>query len=134
MVQLSFTMFTLGIAALLALVLGAVGLYGVLSYSVAQRTQEIGVRMALGAERSTVHAHGGGRRGAHHRCSGWWWGWPAPRRLSRLLQGILYGVEARDPLTFVGTALVLLAVGVVSAWLPARRAAAVDPIESIRVE
>jgi len=132
-VQLSFTMFTLGIAALLALVLGAVGLYGVLSYSVAQRTQEIGVRMALGAERSAVMRMVVGD-GARITLFGLVVGLAGAAALSRLLQGILYGVEARDPLTFVGTALVLLAVGVVSAWLPARRAAAVDPIESIRVE
>jgi predicted permease len=132
-VQLSFTMFTLGIAALLALVLGAVGLYGVLSYSVAQRTQEIGVRMALGAERSTVMRMVVGD-GARITLFGLVVGLVSAAALSRLLQGILYGVQALDPLTFFGTALMLLAVGVVSAWLPARRAAAVDPIESMRAE
>ncbi len=131
--QISFTMFTLGIAALMALVLGAVGLYGVLSYSVAQRTQEIGVRMALGAERSTVMRMVVGD-GARILVFGLVVGLAAAALLSRLLQGILYGVEARDPLTFVGTAAILLLVGIVSAWLPARRAAGVDPIESMRVE
>jgi predicted permease len=132
-VQITFTMFTLGIAAFLALVLGAVGLYGVLSYSVAQRTQEIGVRMALGAERATVMRMVVGD-GARILVFGLVVGLAGAAALSRLLQGILYGVQARDPLTFIGTAAVLLVVGVVSAWLPARRAAGVDPIESIRVE
>jgi putative ABC transport system permease protein len=132
-IQLSFTMFTLGIAALLALVLGAVGLYGVLSYSVAQRTQEIGVRMALGAERGAVMRMVVGD-GARITAIGLLVGLAGAAALTRLLKGILYDVKTLDPLTFVGTALLLLAVALLSAYLPARRAAAVDPMESMRVE
>ncbi|MCG6988889.1 MAG: ABC transporter permease [Gemmatimonadetes bacterium] len=132
-IQLSFTMFTLGIAALLALVLGAVGLYGVLSYSVAQRTQEIGVRMALGAERGVVMRMVV-RDGARITVIGLLVGLAGAAALTRLLEGILYDVKALDPLTFVGTALLLLAVALLSAYLPARRAAAVDPMESMRME
>jgi putative ABC transport system permease protein len=132
-IQLSFTMFTLGIAALLALVLGAVGLYGVLSYSVAQRTQEIGVRMALGAERGAVMRMVV-RDGARITVVGLLVGLAGAAALTRLLEGILYDVKALDPLTFVGTPLLLLVVAVLSAYLPARRAAAVDPMESMRVE
>jgi ABC-type antimicrobial peptide transport system permease subunit len=116
-VELSFTMFTLGIAALLALVLGAVGLYGVLSYSVAQRTQEIGVRMALGAEAGQVLGMVV-RDGARTQLVG-------------LVIGLL---EAMDPLTFVATSAALFCVGLTAAYVPARRAARLDPVTSMRTE
>jgi predicted permease len=132
-VRLSFTTLALGIAALMALILGAVGLYGVLSYVVSQRTQEIGVRMALGAEtgqvQSMVVASGAKLAGL-----GLVAGLAGAAGLTRLLQGLLYGTEPLDPLTFGGTSLVLLAVGLFASWVPARRAAAVDPVESMRAE
>jgi hypothetical protein len=133
LVRMSFTMSTLGIAALLALVLGAVGLYGVLSYSVAQRRREIGVRMALGAERSAV-AGMVVRDGARITLLGLVVGLAAAAALTRLMRGILFGVEPLDLTTYSITAGILLAVAVVAAWLPARRAAAVDPLESMRAE
>ena len=132
-VRLSFTTLALGIAALMALILGAVGLYGVLSYVVSQRTQEIGVRMALGAEtaqvQSMVVASGAKLAGL-----GLVAGLAGAAGLTRLLQGLLYGTEPLDPLTFAGTSLVLLAVGLTASYIPARRAAAVDPVESMRAE
>ena len=132
-VRLSFTMFTLGIAALLALVLGAVGLYGVLSYSVAQRTQEIGVRMALGARAGEVLAMVV-RDGARTQALGLVLGLLGAAALTRLLGGMLYGVEPLDPLTFGVTAAMLFGVGMLAAYLPARRAANLDPVESMRNE
>jgi predicted permease len=131
--ELSFTMFTLGMAALLALVLGAVGLYGVLSYSVAQRTQEIGVRMALGAQASQVLGMVV-REGARTQLVGLFIGLVGAAALTRVLQGLLFGVEALDPLTFVATSAVLLGVGLLAAYLPARRAARLDPVASMRAE
>jgi putative ABC transport system permease protein len=132
-VELSFTMFTLGIAALLALVLGAVGLYGVLSYSVAQRTQEIGVRMALGAERGQVLGMIV-RDGARTQVIGVAIGLVGAAALTRVLQGLLFGVDALDPITFVATSGILFAVGLLAAYLPARRAARLDPVTSMRTE
>jgi putative ABC transport system permease protein len=132
-VELSFTMFTLGIAALLALVLGAVGLYGVLSYSVAQRTQEIGVRMALGAEAGQVLGMVV-RDGARTQLVGLVIGLLGAAALTRVLQGLLFGVEAMDPLTFVATSAALFCVGLTAAYVPARRAARLDPVTSMRTE
>jgi predicted lysophospholipase L1 biosynthesis ABC-type transport system permease subunit len=132
-VRLSFTMVTLGIAAILALILGTVGLYGVLSYSVAQRRQEIAVHMALGARAQEVT-----RKvvsdGAKITVLGIVAGLAGAWALTKLLRGILFGVEALDPLTYGGMACVLLCIAVVAAYLPARRAAAVDPVESMRLE
>jgi len=132
-IELSFTTFTLAIAALLALVLGAVGLYGVLSYSVAQRTQEIGVRMALGAQTGEVLGMIV-REGARTQLVGLALGLAGAAALTRVLQGLLFGVEALDPLTFAATSALLLAVGLVAAYLPARRAARLDPVASMRAE
>jgi predicted permease len=132
-VQLSFATLTLGVAALLALLLGAVGLYGVLSYAVEQRTQEIGVRMALGA-RSEQVLEMVVRDGAVTQGVGLLVGLLGAAALTRLLQGLLYGVEPLDPITFAGTSILLLAVGLLAAYLPARRASRVDPTVSMRAE
>ncbi len=132
-VQLTFTMVTLGIAACLAVVLGTIGLYGVLSYSVAQRRQEIAVHMALGARQREVVQKVVGD-GAKIVTLGIVVGLACARALTRLLGGILFGVEALDPLTYGGVATALLLVAVAAAYLPARRAAAVDPVEAMRVE
>ena len=133
MVQLSFTMLTLAIASFMALILGAVGLYGVLSYVVSQRRQEIGVRMALGAEREQVMWMVVGQ-GTRLALGGLVVGLLGAAGLTRLLQGLLYDTPAMDPLTFGTTAGVLLIVGVAASYLPARKAAAVDPLEAMRLD
>jgi predicted permease len=133
MVQLSFTMLTLGLASALALILGAVGLYGVLSYVVAQRTREIGVRLALGAEvgqvRRMVVA-----QGARVVAVGVVAGLLAALASTRALGSLLFGVAAVDVATYVGMSAFMLAVGLLASYVPARRASTVDPMESLRSE
>jgi ABC-type antimicrobial peptide transport system permease subunit len=133
MVQLSFTMLTLGLVSTLALVLGAVGLYGVLSYVVAERTREIGVRMALGARprqvRQMVVA-----QGARVVAVGVVIGIGVAALATRVLERLLFGVEGLDLATFVGVSLTMVVVGVLASYLPARRASMVDPIWSMRSE
>jgi predicted permease len=133
MVQLSFTMLTLGIAAALALVLGTIGLYGVLSYVVAERTREIGVRMALGAEAAQVQ-----RmvvvQGARVVLAGVIAGVLVALAATRALASLLFGVQAADAGTFVATSAAMIAVGMIACWLPARRASSVDPLVSLQVE
>lgn len=133
MVQLSFTMLALGIASALALILGAVGLYGVLSYVVAARTREIGVRMALGAETGQVRRMVVGQ-GARIVMIGVGVGALVAGITARSLGSLLFGVAALDPATFVGMSLSLVAVGMLASYVPARRASNVDPIESLRGE
>jgi len=133
MVQLSFTMLALGVAAALALILGAVGLYGVLSYVVAQRTREIGVRMALGAQASAVR-----RmvvvRGAKVVGIGVAIGLVVALLSTRALGSLLYEIAAIDVPTFVGVGTLMVAIGLLASYLPARRASSVDPVEALRGE
>lgn len=133
MVQLRFTMLTLGVVSVLALILGAVGLYGVLSYVVAERTREIGVRMALGASAATVQRMVVGQ-GAKVVAIGVGIGLIAAALSSRALGSILFGVSALSPLVYAAMALLLLGVALVATYLPARRASTVDPMESLRAD
>jgi ABC-type antimicrobial peptide transport system permease subunit len=133
MVQLSFTMLTLGIASGLALILGAVGLYGVLSYLVAERTREIGVRMALGAQAEQVRAMVV-RQGAGVVGAGVAIGIGAAVASTRALGSLLFGVRPLDLATFAGMSVSMLAIGLLASYLPARRASDVDPVESLRGE
>jgi ABC-type antimicrobial peptide transport system permease subunit len=123
----------LGLFGTMGLVLGALGIYGVLSYLVTQRTREIGVRVALGARASSVL----GMivwRGLRLAGLGVLVGIAAALALTRLMQGVLYGVTPTDPLTFVGVALTLLAVAAGASWIPAWRATKVDPLVALRAE
>jgi predicted permease len=122
-----------GTFALLALVLSAVGLYGVLAYSVAQRTHEMGVRIAMGAQRQDVLrlmvAHGVGIAAL-----GAGLGALAALAAGRTLSSLMYGVSPRDPLVLLGAALVPVVVAVVASYVPARRASKVDPVVALRYE
>lgn len=129
--NLSFTMLTLAVAAGLALLLGALGLFGVLSYVVAQRTREIGLRMALGAEARKVRAMVVAQ-GARVVGIGVAIGIVASLAATSLLRGLLFGVEPLDPVTFAAMSAAMLVVGLTASYLPARRASAVDPAESLR--
>jgi predicted permease len=131
MVSLSFTMLTLAVAAGLALLLGAVGLYAVLSYIVAGRTREIGVRMALGAQAEQVQRMVVAQ-GARVVAVGVGIGIAAALASTRALDSLLFGVAAIDGPTFLGMSAVMLVIGVLASYLPARRASSVDPLESLR--
>ena len=131
MLQLSFTLLTLGIASLLALILGAVGLYAVLSYVVDERTREIGVRMALGARAAQVRAMVVGQ-GVRVVGVGAVIGVLVALAGTRALSSLLFGVQPLDLATFVAMPLVMLLVGLLASYLPARRASSLDPIESLR--
>jgi putative ABC transport system permease protein len=121
------------IFAVLALVLAVVGIHGVLAYSVTQRTQEIGIRMALGADRSqvlrVVLGQALGMVGI-----GLAVGIAASIGLTRLMSSLLYGVSPIDPRTYIGMSLLLATVAMVASYLPARRATRVDPLVALRYQ
>jgi predicted permease len=131
MIQLSFTLLTLAIVSSLALFLGAIGLYGVLSCVVAERTREIGVRMALGASAAAVRRMVVAQ-GARVVVAGVAAGLLAAFAATRALGSLLFGVAAVDAPTFAAMASLMLAIGGLAAYVPARRASRVDPCESLR--
>ena len=133
MMRLSFTTLTLGLASSLALILGAVGLYGVLSYVVTQRSQEIGLRMALGASDREVRWMVV-RQGGRLALVGVAVGVVAALGVTRVLESLLFGIRAIDASTFVAMSGVMVAVGLIASYVPAKRASSVDPIQSLRSE
>jgi putative ABC transport system permease protein len=128
-----FYLTLLGAFAGVALVLAAVGIYGVMSYSVSRRIHEIGIRMALGAQREHVLRlvvwHG-----VALAIAGIAVGLAGALALTRLMSGLLYGTKPADPATFVASVLVLGLVAIVSSYIPARRAAKVEPMVALRYE
>jgi ABC-type antimicrobial peptide transport system permease subunit len=128
-----FSMVLLGTFAALALLLSSIGIYGVISYLVGERTHEIGIRIALGAQRKNVLVLVLGE-GMKLVLLGAAIGIAAAFGLSRLMAGMLYGVSTTDPLTFAAVPLVLLGVAMLACYIPARRAMRVDPMTALRYE
>lgn len=133
MARTSFTMVMLGIAGGMALLLGVIGIYGVISYSVSQRTREIGIRMALGAPQSKVAGmfvrHGFVLAGIGVAC-----GLAIAIPLSRLMSTLLFEVSPIDPATYIAVAICLVAAALLATYIPARRATTVEPLEALRAE
>jgi predicted permease len=133
MARVSFTLVMLSLAGGMALLLGAIGLYGVIAYSVSQRTREIGIRMALGAQREYILRLILGQ-GTKLALIGVATGIAAALGLSHFLSSLLYGVKPTDPLTFLGVTIVLVIVALLASYIPARRAMRVDPVIALRYE
>jgi ABC-type antimicrobial peptide transport system permease subunit len=129
----SFTLLMLAIAGAMALVLGIIGIYGVISYAVSQRRREIGIRVALGAQQGELRrmfvGYGLGLAGIGVAV-----GLIGAAGLTRLMQSLLFGISPLDPLTYGAAPVLLVAAAVLASYLPARRASAVDPVEALRAE
>jgi len=129
--RLAATLF--GVFGGIGLVLAAIGLYGVMSYAVSRRTREIGIRMAMGAKPGTVERLIL-RQGMVLTVIAIAFGWPAAWMLAKLASSFLYGIQPHDAFTFVIVPPLLAAIALVACWIPARRAATVDPMQALRTE
>ncbi len=133
MARTSFTLVMLAIAGGMALLLGIVGIYGVISYSVSQRTREIGIRMALGAPHLALRSMFV-RQGVLLAAIGVGFGLAAAAGLTRLMTSLLFEISPLDPLTYAAVAVGLLAAAALASYLPAYRASTVDPTVALRAE
>jgi ABC-type antimicrobial peptide transport system permease subunit len=133
MARTSFTLVLLAIAGVMALILGIVGIYGVIAYAVTQRTREIGIRMALGAQPAGLQQMFL-RHGLLLAGIGALIGLGTAAGLTRLMSSLLFGVKALDPVTYAGVVAILIAAAALASYLPARRATAVDPLDALRAE
>ena len=131
--QSRFTMMLFGIFSVMALVLAVVGIYGVISYAAAQRTQEMGIRMALGAAKSDILRLVIGR-GLRLAVTGIVIGLVAPFTIMRLMSSLLYKVSPADPVTIIGSTILFLAAALLASYVPARRASRTDPMVALRYE
>jgi putative ABC transport system permease protein len=131
--QTSFMMTLMALAGGVALILGLVGVYGVIAYGVSRRTHELGMRMALGASRERMLGMVL-RQGAVLAGAGVAVGLALAWGTTRFMTAVLYGVSPVDPTTYASVAGVLLVIALLASWLPARRAAGVDPVEALREE
>jgi len=129
----SFTLVMLAIAGTMALALGIIGIYGVISYAVSQRTREIAIRLALGAQKSELKwmfvRSALGLTGIGVAI-----GAVAAAGLTQLMKSLLFGISPLDPFTYIAIPSILVSTAVLASYLPARRAAAVDPVEALRTE
>jgi predicted permease len=133
MARTSFTLVMLAIAGTMALLLGISGIYGVISFAVSQRRREIGIRLALGAQATDIRGLFV-RRGLILGGIGLAMGLAGALGLTRLMESLLFGISPLDPVTFTAMPIVLAAAAVLASYLPARRAVAVDPVETLRAE
>jgi ABC-type antimicrobial peptide transport system permease subunit len=133
MARTSFTLVMLAIAGAMALLLGVSGLYGVIAYAVSQRRREIGIRLALGAQAREIRGLFV-RRGLVLVGVGVAIGLGGAAAFTRVMQSLLFGISPLDPVTFTAMPVVLAAAAVLASYLPARRAVAVDPVETLRAE
>jgi len=129
----SFTLVMLAIAGAMALLLGIVGIYGVISYAVSQRRREIGIRMALGAQQRGVERMFV-RDGLVLAAAGSLIGLGAAALLTRLMSSLLFGVGALDPITYAAVPVILALAAAAASYIPARRAAAIDPVEALKAD
>jgi ABC-type antimicrobial peptide transport system permease subunit len=133
MARTSFTLIMLGVAGSMALLLGVVGIYGVIAYSVSQRTREIGIRMALGAQQKTLTGmfvrHGLALTGIGVAC-----GLAVAIVVMRLMSSLLFKVSPVDPVAYGAASIGLVATAFLASYLPSRRASTVDPVEALRAE
>jgi putative ABC transport system permease protein len=128
-----FSMLLMTVFGAVALLLAAIGIYGLMAYSVEQRTQEIGIRLALGAKSSQVR-NMVVRQGLGLALGGIVMGQAAAWGLAKVIESLLFGVKARDPLVFITVPIVLALVALLAVWLPAERASRINPLDSLRYE
>jgi ABC-type antimicrobial peptide transport system permease subunit len=122
----------LGVFAGVATIIAVVGLYGVIAYSVIQRTKEIGIRLALGAQPGNILSLVGGQ-GLRLALGGVLLGVCGAYALTRVLRGLLFAISTTDPLTYIGIAVLFVFVGLAASYFPAKRAASIDPLATLRL-